>query len=227
MLRKKGVVGKFVEFYGAGPGGAAAGRPGHHRQHGPRVRRHLRHLPRRCRDAALPASHRPARRRRSSCVEAYCKEQGLFHTRDTPEAVYTDTLELDLGTRRAEPGRPDAAAGSRRLLQDVKQVVRGGAARAARRSRRSKAASHDRRRPGQRRLRAARRRPAARASSTARWSSPPSPAAPTRPTRRCMIAAGLLAKKAVERGLHDQAVGEDQPRARLEGRHRLPRSRPA
>ena len=29
-----------------------------------------------------------------------------------------------------------------------------------------------------------------------------------------MIAAGLVAKKAVERGLHEQAVGEDEPRAR-------------
>ena len=47
MLRKKGVVGKFVEYFGPEPGTAAAGRPHHHRQHGPRVRRHLRHLPRR------------------------------------------------------------------------------------------------------------------------------------------------------------------------------------
>ena len=38
-----------------------------------------------------------------------------------------------------------------------------------------------------------------------------------------MIGAGLLAKKAVERGLTTQAVGEDEPRARLEGRHRVPR----
>ena len=36
-----------------------------------------------------------------------------------------------------------------------------------------------------------------------------------------MVGAGLLAKKAVERGLDAQAVGEDEPRARLEGRHRL------
>ena len=40
-----------------------------------------------------------------------------------------------------------------------------------------------------------------------------------------MLAAGLLAKKAVEKGLTTQAVGEDEPRARLEGRHRLPRAR--
>ena len=33
MLRKHGVVGKFVEFYGPGVGRGAAGQPGHHRQH--------------------------------------------------------------------------------------------------------------------------------------------------------------------------------------------------
>ncbi len=62
MLRRKGVVGKFVEYYGDGPGQPAAGRPGHDRQHGPRVRRHLRHLPDRRRDAPLPEALRPARR---------------------------------------------------------------------------------------------------------------------------------------------------------------------
>ena len=36
-----------------------------------------------------------------------------------------------------------------------------------------------------------------------------------------MVGAGLLAKKAVERGLTQQAVGEDEPRARLEGRDRV------
>ena len=40
------------------------GRPGHHREHGPRVRRHLRLLPGGRRDAPLPAAHRPHRRPR-------------------------------------------------------------------------------------------------------------------------------------------------------------------
>ena len=39
-----------------------------------------------------------------------------------------------------------------------------------------------------------------------------------------MIGAGLVARKAVERGLTRQAVGQDQPRAGLEGRHRVPRA---
>ena len=59
MLRKKGVVGKFVEFYGAGVSALEPGRPRHHRQHGARVRRDDRLLPGRRRDARLPAVHQP------------------------------------------------------------------------------------------------------------------------------------------------------------------------
>ena len=36
-----------------------------------------------------------------------------------------------------------------------------------------------------------------------------------------LIAAGLVAKKAVERGLDIEAVGEDEPRAGIESRHGL------
>ena len=61
-LRKLGVVGKFVEFYGPGVAASAAGGSRHHQQHGSGVRRNLRHLPGRCGDAALSAAHRPHRR---------------------------------------------------------------------------------------------------------------------------------------------------------------------
>ena len=42
-------------------------------------------------------------------IEAYCKAQGLFRTADSPEPIFTDTLELDLGTvepSMAGPRRP-------------------------------------------------------------------------------------------------------------------------
>ena len=61
MLRKRGVVEKFVEFFGDGLGAAAARRPGDDRQHGARVRRHLRHLPDRRRNPRIPAPDRPRR----------------------------------------------------------------------------------------------------------------------------------------------------------------------
>jgi aconitate hydratase len=95
MLREKGVVGKFVEFYGAGLE-PAAGRPRDDRQHGAGIRRDLRLLPDRRRNAALPAQHRP-RRDRVALVEAYAKENGFWRGADYAP-VFTDTLELDMGT---------------------------------------------------------------------------------------------------------------------------------
>ena len=56
MLRKHGVVGKFVEFYGEG-----VGQPRDDRQHEPRVRLDLCDLPHRRQDDRLLAPHRPGR----------------------------------------------------------------------------------------------------------------------------------------------------------------------
>ncbi len=61
MLRKKGVVGKFVEFYGDGRQRSERRRSRHHRQHGARIRRDHRRLPHRQRLARLPAHDQPAR----------------------------------------------------------------------------------------------------------------------------------------------------------------------
>ena len=61
MLRKHGVVGKFVEFYGPGVAAGAAREPRDHRQHEPRVRLDRRDVPDRRGDARLPAAHRPQR----------------------------------------------------------------------------------------------------------------------------------------------------------------------
>ena len=52
---------------------------------------------------------RPAER--VALAEAYFKEQGLFHTPDSPEAEYSDVLELDLATVEAVPRRPAPAPG--------------------------------------------------------------------------------------------------------------------
>ena len=59
ILRETGVVGKFVEYFGARPRAAAARRPRDDREHVARVRRDVRLLPRRRRDAPLPPPHRP------------------------------------------------------------------------------------------------------------------------------------------------------------------------
>ncbi len=62
MLRKKGVVGKFVEYYGPRPRRHVARRPRDDRQHGAGIRRDLRLLPRGRGDAALTSRPRRASR---------------------------------------------------------------------------------------------------------------------------------------------------------------------
>jgi aconitate hydratase len=95
MLRKKGVVGKFVEFYGAGlssltlPDRATIGNmsPEYGATMGffPVDAESLAYLRFTGRDEA-----------QVKLVEAYAKEQGLFRTDATPDPDFTDTLELDL-----------------------------------------------------------------------------------------------------------------------------------
>ncbi|HVA71976.1 MAG TPA: aconitate hydratase AcnA [Candidatus Limnocylindrales bacterium] len=108
MLRKKGVVGKFVEFYGAGlssltlPDRATIGNmaPEYGATMGffPVDAETLAYLRFTARDEA-----------QVNLVEAYTKEQGLFRTDATPDPQFSDTLELDLGTvvpTIAGPKRP-------------------------------------------------------------------------------------------------------------------------
>ena len=124
MLRKKGVVGKFVEFFGPGVVAAAARRPRDDRQHEPGVRLDLRDLPDRRRDAALPRASRAAREERIALVEAYAKEQGLWHDEDAEEPTYSDTLELDLGDVEPSLAGPQAPAGPRAAARRQGRVPR-------------------------------------------------------------------------------------------------------
>src|SRR5579863_3565532 len=108
MLRKHGVVGKFVEYFGPG----------------------LQELP--LADRATIANMSPEygatcgifpvdketlvylrltgrSEEQIALVEAYCREQGLFHDEKTPEAQYSELLALDLSTVEsslAGPKRP-------------------------------------------------------------------------------------------------------------------------
>ncbi|HEX9880751.1 MAG TPA: aconitase family protein, partial [Candidatus Binatia bacterium] len=96
ILRKKGVVEKFVEFFGSGLSTLAlADRatisnmcPEYGATIGffPVDDETLKYLAFTGRDPELV-----------KLVEAYCKEQGLFRTDASPDPVFTDTLELDLG----------------------------------------------------------------------------------------------------------------------------------
>src|SRR3954462_2888077 len=108
MLRTRGVVSKFVEFFGPGlPSLPLADRatignmpPEFRRTCGifPVDKETLRYL---------EFSGRPAEL--VKLVEAYTKEQGLFHDEDSEESTYSDTLELDLSAvvpSLAGPKRP-------------------------------------------------------------------------------------------------------------------------
>jgi len=108
MLRKLGVVGKFVEFYGSGVSelsladratiGNMAPEYGATCGIFPIDAETLRYL---------QLTGRSAEQIR--LVEAYAKEQGWFHTPDSPEAEYTQTTHLDLSTVEpsvAGPRRP-------------------------------------------------------------------------------------------------------------------------
>ena len=108
MLRAKGVVGKFVEFYGPGldhltlADQATIGNmaPEYGATCGifPVDEETIRYLSFTGRDPE-----------RVALVEAYAKAQGMWRDASTPDPVFTDTLELDLGTVEpslAGPKRP-------------------------------------------------------------------------------------------------------------------------
>jgi aconitate hydratase len=122
MLRRKGVVGKFVEFYGDGlanlPLADRATIANMAPEYGatcgifPIDAETLRYL-------ELSGRPKPLIR----LVEAYYRAQGMFHTVGAAEAEYSDTLELDLSTVEpslAGPKRPQ----DRVRLQDAQASFR-------------------------------------------------------------------------------------------------------
>ena len=133
MLRAKGVVGKFVEFFGPGLASLALAdratignmAPEYGATVGifPVDQETLRYL---------EFTGRPAEQVR--LVEAYMKEQGLFHTPDTPEPTYSDSLELNLALVEpslAGPRRPQDRVAlrevPRRFSEALPTLVKGKA----------------------------------------------------------------------------------------------------
>jgi aconitate hydratase len=132
MLRKKGVVGKFVEFFGPGldslslPDRATVANmaPEYGATCGlfPIDDETIRYL--------KLTGRAPAQVR---LVEAYAKAQGMWRTKRSPEPVFTDVIELDIGTvgsSLAGPKRPqdrvalgDAAAAFVKALPDLAKGV--------------------------------------------------------------------------------------------------------
>ena len=108
MLRKKGVVGKFVEFYGSGLNDMSVADRATIGNMAPEYGATCGFFPidGRTIEYLTVTSRTPER---LALVEAYAKAQGMWRTADTPDPVFTDTLELDLGDVQpslAGPKRP-------------------------------------------------------------------------------------------------------------------------
>ena len=150
--------------------------------------------------------------KQTALVEAYARAQGLFRTDDSPEAIYSESLELDLGTVEpslAGPRRPQdrvsltsAKAIVRLIARGIEEGCEAGFRNSAWRGGIAAVAVETQLEHGSVVI--------AAITSCTNTSNP-----------SVMIGAGLVAKKAVEHGPHEEAVGQDQPRPRVEGGDRL------
>ncbi len=108
MLRKKGVVGKFVEFYGPGLSNISLADRATVANMAPEYGATMGFFP--VDSETLNYLRQTGRSEELiQLVEAYTKAQGLFRTDETPDPVFSETLELDLSTvvpSLAGPKRP-------------------------------------------------------------------------------------------------------------------------
>jgi len=119
MLRKKGVVGKFVEFFGSGLSNLPVSDRVTLGNMSPEYGSTCAIFP--IDDQTLEYLRLTGRTpEHISLVEAYAKAQGMFRTDSTPDPQFTDVVELDLGSvvpSLAGPRRPQ----DRVALDNVKQ----------------------------------------------------------------------------------------------------------
>ena len=183
MLRARGVVGKFVEFHGNGVSALSLADRATIANMAPEYGATIGFFP--VDDASLTylrLTNRPSEL--VNLVESYTKEQGLFLRPDAPDPVYTDTLELDLTTvtpSLAGPKRPQ----DRINLKDVKKNFLSGLSEAPRKAVITANGNASEIQDGAVVI--------AAITSCTNTSNP-----------SVMMAAGLLAKKAVEKGLKTQ-----------------------
>jgi aconitase A len=125
MLRKKGVVGKFVEFYGSGVGSLSLADRATIANMAPEYGATIGFFP--IDDETLAYMRLTGRDQGLiALVEAYAKEQGLFRTATTPDPVFSDRLELDLATVEpslAGPRRPQDRVPLKRTRSAWRQAL--------------------------------------------------------------------------------------------------------
>jgi aconitate hydratase len=137
MLRDKGVVGKFVEFYGSGLSSLPLADRATIGNMSPEFGSTCAIFP--IDELTLDYARLTGRSvRQVMLIEAYAKAQGLFRTNDTPDPSYSDTLELDLGSvvpTLAGPRRPqdkvplsESKKAWAKALDEMLAVTKGGSA---------------------------------------------------------------------------------------------------
>ncbi|MBI3063493.1 MAG: aconitate hydratase AcnA, partial [Deltaproteobacteria bacterium] len=134
MLRKKGVVEKFVAFYGAGLSSLSTADRATIGNMAPEYGATIGYFP--VDDETLKYLELTGRDPELiRLVESYCKEQGLFRTDAAPDPLFTDTLELDLATVEpslAGPRRPQdrvpLAESKKAFKEALPGLMKGGSA---------------------------------------------------------------------------------------------------
>ncbi|MBM4188095.1 MAG: aconitate hydratase AcnA [Gemmatimonadetes bacterium] len=181
QLRKHGVVDKFVEFFGPGLSSLGLADRATIANMAPEYGATMGFFPV---DAeTLDYLRRTGRRTEADRAERYCKENGFFRTDGTPDPRFTTTLTLDLGTVEpslAGPKRPQDLVRLKDLKANFGQNVTG-----------LRVSGESGTRPGSNQAGIRDGSVVIAAITSCTNTSNPS----------VMIGAGLLAKKAVERGL--------------------------
>jgi aconitate hydratase len=124
MLRKKGVVEKFVEFYGPGLSQMSLADRATVANMSPEYGATCGYFP--VDDETLRYLRRTGRAADAEMVERYCKEQDLFRTDASSDPVFSDTLSLDLGEVEpslAGPKRPQDRVPLARMKSAFRQAL--------------------------------------------------------------------------------------------------------
>jgi aconitate hydratase len=126
MLRKKGVVGKFVEFYGSGLSNITLADRATVANMAPEYGATMGFFP--VDEETLNYLRSTGRdEEQIKLVEEYYKAQGMFRTDDTPDPVFTETIELDLSTvvpSLAGPKRPQDRIELSAMKETFNKIVR-------------------------------------------------------------------------------------------------------
>jgi aconitate hydratase len=125
MLRKKGVVGKFVEFYGSGLSGMPLEDRATIANMAPEYGATCGFFPVDNETIAyLKATGRP--QEQIELTESYAKAQGLWRDENSADPIFTDTLELDMRTVEpsiAGPKRPQDRVALKNASQEFKTAL--------------------------------------------------------------------------------------------------------